>query len=105
MIALRFSGSLFLLLAVIALVADATRAFTVGPPGLLFTSASRHWSEISPATLAAAQRTVRGMAHPLAWDWGLAPLLVMPAWALLGLVSALLLYLGRRRSGVDIFVN
>jgi len=54
MIVFRFIGSLFLLGAVIALTADLSRPQRADAP--TFASLHRHWTELAPQTLSAAQR-------------------------------------------------
>ena len=105
MTVLRFIGSLFLLAAVIALTADFTRAeagSTILPP---FASLLKHWSDLAPQSLAAAQKAVQTTAHPLLWDPVIRSLLALPAWLSLGTLGLIIAWLGRPRHRVDIFVN
>jgi hypothetical protein len=103
MTVLRFIGGLFLLFAVIALTTDFTRAEASG--ALAFASLLDHWSELAPQSLAAAQKTVQGRAHPLLWDPVIRSLLALPAWASLGAVGLIFAWLGRPRRRIDIFAN
>ena len=101
--ALRFFASLLLLIAVIAAVADGTR--TMAAERLVVTSAGEHWGKIAPNSLKYAQTYVQRTAHPLVWDTGVRPLLLLPTWALFGGLGFLLAYIGRRRRRVNVFAN
>jgi hypothetical protein len=100
---LRFLAGVFLLVAVIAAVNDATRSLAANRVVML--STYEHWSRLAPGTLTAAQGSVRRTTHPLVWDAGLARVLQLPAWGLLGLVGLMLAYAGRRRRRVNIYAN
>ena len=106
MTVLRLIGMLFLIAAVIALTSDFSRK---GPDGSSssrsFASLHKHWSDFAPQTLAAAQKGVAGSTHPVVWDYGLRPLLLVPAWMSLGAIGLGLAYLGRSRRRVEIFIN
>jgi hypothetical protein len=99
----RFLASLALLAAVILAVSDATRSNAAGQAG--FVSVHDSWAALSPATLKAAQGSVQRFVHPLAWTWGIAKILQLPAWTLLGLIGVTLAYAGRRRRRVNIYAN
>jgi hypothetical protein len=101
--ALRFIGSLLLLGAVIAFTADISRPPQPNTPA--FTSLLKHWSDLAPQSLAATQQAVASRTHPLVWSLGIRPALILPAWVLLSTLALLLLYLGRPRRRVDIFIN
>jgi hypothetical protein len=101
--ALRFIGSLFLLGAVIAFTADLSRPSRPDAPA--FATLMKHWADLAPQSLAAAQETIATRAHPLVWTLAIRPVLSMPAWIVLSAVALLLLYLGRPRRRVDIFIN
>jgi hypothetical protein len=103
MLVLRFIGSLFLLGAVIALTADLSRPNRPGTP--TFTSIHKHWSDLAPQTLASAQKTVASRTHGVVWDPGIVTVLKIPAFVTFGGLAVLLLYLGRPRRRVQIFVN
>jgi hypothetical protein len=100
----RFLAGAFLLVAVIAAVNDVTRSMAAGevlPP----VSAYQHWQRLAPVTLNAAHSWVERRTDPLVWDMGVAKLLQLPAWGLLGLIGLLLAYAGRRRREINIFAN
>jgi hypothetical protein len=105
MTVLRFIGGLFLLVAVIALTADFTRAEPnsgLVPP---FASLQKHWSDLAPQSLAAAKRAVEVRAHPFLWDPLIRSVLALPAWASLGTLGLAFSWFGRPRRRIDIFAN
>lgn len=104
MLVLRFIGSLFLLGAVIAFTADISRPVRL-PGAPMFTSIHKHWSDLAPQTLAAAQKTVASRAHPIVWDPLIRSLLLVPAFLTFGVLAVLCLYLGRPKRRVEIYVN
>jgi hypothetical protein len=99
----RFLAGVLLLVAVIFAIYDTTRAKANGH--VSFTSISETWSALSPASLKAARDSVQTRTHPIVWNWGIAKLLQLPAWALLGLIGLLLAYAGRRRRQVNVYAN
>ena len=66
---LRFLAGVFLLVAVIAAVNDATRSIAAGTR-VPFVSTLDHWSRLAPVTLAGARTFVQRRAHPLVWYRG-----------------------------------
>jgi hypothetical protein len=101
---LRFLAGAFLLVAVFAAVNDVTRSMLAEerlPPVPTY----EHWSRLAPVTLTLARNAVQRHTHPLVWDPGLVTVMQLPAWALFGVVGALLAYAGRRRREVNIFAN
>ena len=100
---LRVLAGLFLLIAVMAAVNDVTLSLAADKPVTI--STYEHWSRLAPVTLAAARASVEGRTHPVVWDWGLAPLLQLPAWGLFGLLGLVCAWSGRRRREVNIFAN
>ena len=103
MLVLRFIGSLFLLGAIIALTSDLSRPRRPGAP--MFTSIYKHWSDFAPQTLAATQKTVQTRAHNLVWDPGIRSVLAIPAFVTFGGLAVFMLYAGRPRRRVEIFMN
>lgn len=103
MLVLRFIGSLFLLGAVIALTSDLSRSHRPDTP--TFASIHKHWSDLAPQTLAAAQKTVATRTHSLVWDPMIVSALKVPAFLTFGALAVLFLYFGRPRRRVEIFVN
>lgn len=99
--ALRFLSSLILLVAVVALVSELTRA-QLGVPSAPFTSLLAQLTELAPAKIAAVQRSM----HPLLWDPVVKSLLRLPAWVLLAAIGLLLAWIGRRRpQRINVFTN
>lgn len=91
---LRIVGVLLLLVALIAIGADAIAAFSGG--GFSPASLGKRWFEVHPASLNLLQALVQRYVHPVLWDPAIVFLLTWPAWLVFGLVGALLLY--RRRA-------
>lgn len=87
---LRIVGVLLLLVALIALGADAIAAFSGG--GFWPASLGMRWFEVHPASLNFLQALVQRYVHPVLWDPAIVFLLKWPAWLFLGLVGTLLLY-------------
>lgn len=100
----RFLTSLFLLIAVIALVSDATPALN-GTGDFAPTAIGRHIGEISPSTLEGAKTGIAASVVPWLWDAAIAPLLATPTFVLFGVLALAAGYLGRRRHKINIFVN
>ena len=100
----RFLASLFLLIAVIALVADATPTEQNGG-AFVPTPLGQHWAAIAPSTLESAKSAVASTGVPWVWDRLIEPMLSIPTFLLFGTVGALAGYAGRRRRGVNIYIN
>ena len=100
---LRFLAGIALLVAVIFAVSDATGA--LGPNRTAAVTVHRTWSAVSPTSLGAAQGAVQRYTHPAVWNWGIAKILQLPAWALFGIIGVILAFLGRRRRRVNIYAN
>jgi len=104
MAVLRFISGLFLLVAVVALIADAT-AIHAGAGSLIGTSFQKHWGDLAPASLEAVKAAVSGATQPFVWDWFIAPVIGLQTWLLFGLLALAAGYAGRRRDKINIFVN
>jgi hypothetical protein len=100
---LRFLAGLLLLIAVTALVFDATR--TLSAHRLVLSSLGEQWASIAPGTLSSARRAVERSVHPLLWQAGIAKLLLVPTWTFFGVLGILAAYLGRQRRRANIFAN
>ncbi|MDQ8698465.1 hypothetical protein [Hyphomicrobium sp. LHD-15] len=99
----RFLAAVFLLVATVALVVDATP--TVYGAGSFKPSAlSNDWMELAPKSYDAARSAVSGLAP---WLWGdvIAPILTIPTFVAFGGLALLAGYAGRRRKTVRIFAN
>jgi hypothetical protein len=104
MAVLRFIASLFLIVAVIALVSDVTVALNSGAL-LRPTAFSGHWADISPGTFNTAKSTVSQLAGPWLWDATFGLLFSVPTFVLFTLLSVVTGMMGRRRSTIRVFVN
>ncbi|MEQ8823304.1 MAG: hypothetical protein RIC14_02920 [Filomicrobium sp.] len=102
--ALRFLSFVFLLVATIALVADATPAVDgFGPfqPTLLV----EHLRGLAPKSVEAARIGVSNATSPLVWDFGIALLIGLPTFVFFGVLGLLAAFAGRRREKLNIFTN
>ena len=99
----RFLASFLFLVAVIFAVYDGTVSQASGR--IAFASIQDTWSAVSPTSLKSAQTSVQRNSHPLVWNWGIARVLQLPAWAVFGALGLLLAYAGRRRRGINIYAN
>ncbi|OYY00931.1 MAG: hypothetical protein B7Y80_03170 [Hyphomicrobium sp. 32-62-53] len=104
MAALRFLAGLFALIAIIALVADATPWLNGSGP-FAGTSFETQWERISPNSLAAARERVSAGVSPAVWSAIEAVVIGFPTWAVFGALALITGTLGRRRRRVNIFVN
>ncbi len=101
---LRITGRMMLVVALIALVSDGTRSLA-NDGGIVITSAIDYWAEIAPTSLETVKRTLSLKIHPAVWDAGLARLLALPAWLVLGGGAVVILYLARKRRQLNIYAN
>lgn len=104
MAVLRFLASLFMLVAVIALVADATGPLSGAAP-FRATAFAKHWSDIAPITYKAAQSAVSQRAAPWVWDPLILSVINLPTFVLFGALALLAGYGGRRRRSISIDRN
>ena len=95
---LRLAATVALAVAVVMAVIDATRS--IAASALTFTTLAQSWQTVSPWSLDAARKAVEQSAWPAGWTTVAAPLLALPAFAVLA-VLAFILYAGgyRRRRG------
>ena len=103
MAVLRALAWIFLLVAMIALVGDLTRANTGG--ALVMTSSLAHWKSMAPQSLAAFSGFIQKLVHPVLWDPLMTRVLLLPAWLLIGAIGVMTALLGRRKRRVNIFAN
>jgi hypothetical protein len=104
MAVLRFLASLFALIAVVALVTDATPALT-GTGPFTATSVVGYWRDLAPSTLLTARATVVRTTFPWVWDPMISSVLNLPASALFGGLAIVCGYFGRRREQMKLHVN
>jgi hypothetical protein len=100
----RFLSALFLLAAVIALVADLTPLFAGAGP-FVATPMSAHWADLAPSSLAAAKAAVSSSTSPWVWDTLISGVIDRPTFVIFGVLALLCGYSGRRRHNVNIYVN
>ena len=99
----RFLAAVFLLVATVALVVDATPPI-YGAGAFKTTTLSAHWQDLAPSSLQAAKSSVSGVS-PWIWETVAAPILDLPTFVAFGALALLSGYAGRRRKTVRIFVN
>jgi hypothetical protein len=99
----RFLAAVFLLVATIALVVDATPPI-YGAGSFKPSALSNDWTELAPKSFEAARSAVSAVA-PWLWEGVIAPILDIPTFIAFGALALLSGYAGRRRKTVRIFVN
>lgn len=101
---LRFLTSVFALVAVVSLVADATPAF-YGTKPFLMTTVMEYWQELAPASLEAAHNVVAHSVAPWVWDPVITSVLGRPTPVLFGGLAVFFGFLGRRREEMKVHIN
>lgn len=104
MAAFRFLAAVFLLIATIALVVDAT-PWVYGAGPLKATSLGGHWKELGATSHEAAKSTLSDLMGPWLWDGVIGTLLAIPTSIAFGALALVSGYVGRRRKTVRVFVN
>lgn len=104
MLVLRFLATVFLLIATIAFVSDATPLLNGTGP---FRAATllEHWRYFSADTLKTAQDAVARATRAWVWTAATAPIALVPAFAIFGVLALICGYAGRRRYSIRIFAN
>jgi len=102
--ALRFLASLFALVAVVALVADATPALNGAAP-FKMTTVVGDWLQLAPATLVAARTAVINATPPWVWNSVVMSVIGLPTPVLFGLLALVCGILGRRREEMKLHIN
>ncbi len=102
--ALRFLSFVFLLVATIALVADATPAVDGFGP-FQPTHLVDHMRGLAPKSVEAARIAISNATNPVVWDVGIASLINLPTFVFFGVLGLLAAYAGRRREKLNVFVN
>jgi hypothetical protein len=102
--ALRFLGAVLMLATVIALAADLTSWQTTGN-WWHFDSLGYHIATLAPQTLKNVGSSIGRATHPWVWDPLLTSLIAQPAWIIFFLLGVLLIYAGRERKQINIFIN
>jgi hypothetical protein len=101
---LRFLTSVFALVAVIALVVDATPALN-GTRSFQMTSVIGFWQQLAPSSLESARTTVTNATVPWLWDQMILSVLNLPTPVLFGGLAILCGILGRRREEMKVHIN
>ena len=91
---LRFVGLLLLALAFIFVIYDGTKS--IAGRGIFLTKAGQFWFEIHTASQQTARELVERQSAGL-WDLAVQPVLDQPAAAVFGVLSVILILLGRRK--------
>jgi hypothetical protein len=95
MIVGRIIGWLLVACAAAALGFEVVRYLQAGEYRVI--AAGQLWFDLHRGSLNLAQAVVQRHLHPLLWDAGVAPVLQLPAWAVLGAPGLLLVWLCRPR--------
>lgn len=101
---LRFLTSVFALVAVVALVVDATPALYSAEP-FTMTTVMGYWQELAPASLQAARAAVVKSTMPWVWDPVITSVLGRPTPVLFGGLAVFCGFLGRRREEMKVHIN
>ena len=99
----RFFAWVLLLIAMVSLVGDLTRAANGGPWAM--TTTYGYWKSVSPQTLATSAGFVQKSLSPILWDTVVVRVLLLPGWFLIGGLGLILGVLGRKKRRVNIFAN
>jgi hypothetical protein len=102
--ALRFLSFVFLLVATIALVSDATPMVNgFGPfQPTLFVD---HLRGLAPKSVESVRMAISNATSPLVWDLGIATLISLPTFVFFGVLGLIAAYAGRRRTKLNVFTN
>jgi len=101
---LRFLTSVFALVAVVALVADATPVL-YGAKQFTATTVIGYWQELAPTSLAAARTAISASTFPWVWDPVVLSVINLPTPVLFGLLALVCGFLGRRREEMKVHIN
>lgn len=104
MASLRFLASFFALIAIVALVADATPALN-GTGHYVAHSVMNYWTELAPASLVATRANIISMTSEWVWNPALLSVLSAPMSLLFGTLALVCGYFGRRRAQMKLHVN
>jgi hypothetical protein len=92
----RFVGLLCLALGFVFLVYDGTKS--IADQTFYITSVESIWSNVHQSSLAALQPAIERVLGPFPWQGVIKPyFLDAPMWAVLGILGAILILLGRKR--------
>lgn len=91
----KLTGYVVLTLALVAAILDITRS--IADSAIVMRPLGQDWHNLSPTTLEAAQAGIQRNISPWLWESVIQNILLMPTWAVLGILALLLIYLGRKR--------
>lgn len=91
----RFTGIWLVALAVVAAAIDGTKSIAASK--LVLTPLGAHWFQFAPDSLNAAQAGIQRHVSPLLWDPVIQSILLMPTWAIAGLLGLVFVWIGSRR--------
>ena len=97
MVVVRAFGWLLLAMALASVVHDALAWWSDGSLRLL--TLAGLWAQLDGGLLVGFQEGVEHHIHPAVWNWGLGPLLAIPALLVFVVLGLLCLWLGRRPTG------
>lgn len=99
----RILGLWLVAAALVELVVDATRS--IANSALTITPLGQSWLAQVPARLTGGEpltpADLEAMVNPIVWNALLRWLLILPGWAVFGVIGFALLYIGRRRDARD----
>ena len=101
---LRFISAVLLIATVMTLTADVTR-WQIGADGPLFLSLAHHLETAAPSTYVAVAGAITQSLHPAVWNYGILPLLSVPAWLLFAVLAGGIAYASREPKRINVFVN
>jgi hypothetical protein len=104
MASLRFLASFFALIAIVALVADATPALNGTGPYVAH-SVMNYWTELAPASLVATRANIIGMTAEWVWNPLILSILGAPMSWMFGGLALVCGYFGRHRARMKVHVN
>jgi hypothetical protein len=91
----RFFGILLLALAFIFVVYDGMKS--IADHMFYATKISQFWTEINGHSLLLLRQSVEGYGTSAAWRWVVAPILDQPIALVFGLLSVILILMGRKK--------
>ena len=101
---LRILGVWLLLLAMVAVVVDATKSLAGGGAWVV-TPMGEQWRQLAPEMLEASRKWIMATAGDWLWDPVILSILAAPTWVVFGILGVLLYWLGQKRKPVEVFIN
>lgn len=103
MLIVRWLGLWLLAGAFVAFIVDGTKSIAASQ--ITVTPLGQSWFELHPPSLNLVQAVVERYVLPFLWDPVLVNILLLPGWAVLAAIGALLVYLGRKRTPASVITN